>query len=186
VNQYRIDEGQYGIAVYGSVPIDEMVMLTKAWKKRGLTDLRVDISSALGATLAVTDKKRGELWLEEIKANAKRLAHGDKELEWIKGPDTGMSSLTIMSVLSDKHKHPGRYEIRGEYPLDPSDFGRCYRLLALFPEWRSRLSEVAEKYPKWKELVEHWDELEALWEKESPTGMCSKLYDRMQELHGDR
>jgi hypothetical protein len=184
MNQYRVEQTEYGVVIYGSLPVDDLVAFSKAWKKRGLIYCRIDIASVLGATLVVTDEKRGELWLEEVKANAKRLADGDAELEWIKGPDTGMSSLTIMSVLSEKYHQPGRHEVRGEYPLDPDDFGRCYRLLERFPEWRKRLAEVAAKYPKWKPLVDAWGELEELWRKESPTGTCKQLYKRMRELRG--
>jgi hypothetical protein len=67
-------------------------------------------------------------------------------------------------------------------PRDPSDFGRCYRMLKLFPELRERLPEVASACPEWSGLVGAWAELEALWEQESPSGKCPALYDRMKAL----
>lgn len=35
---------------------------------------------------------------------------------------------------------------------------------------------------EWEVLAAHWDELEALYREELPTGRAPKLYDRMQEL----
>jgi hypothetical protein len=102
---------------------------------------------------------------------------------WIVGPDTGTSSETIWAVLQGVTPH------RPSPPSDPSDFGRCYRLLKLIPEWRARLSEVADKYPTWSGLVAHWDELTALYEDELVNGpmergtrMAPKTYDRMKAL----
>lgn len=102
--------------------------------------------------------------------------HYKKALEWIVGDDTGISSKTIWSVMM------GVAIDRADKPYDPSDFGRCYRLLKLIPEWRNRLEEVSKTYPQWKGLVENWSELEALWEEESPSGTAPKLYQRIQKL----
>jgi hypothetical protein len=104
--------------------------------------------------------------------------------QWIRGPDTGLSSKTIWAVMM------GNVDVLGSSgprePVDPSDFGRCYRLLKAFPEWRPRLGEVAAKYPRWAELVEAWDELSKLYEEEVPKGhgRAPKLWKRMQELAG--
>jgi hypothetical protein len=102
--------------------------------------------------------------------------------QWIRNGDTGTSSETIWSVLSG---HPVKsYGI----PYDPADFGRCYRLLTVMPEWRGRLHLVAAKFPKWEPLVAAWDELTALYEAEVPNhkGVAPKLYARIQELNGDK
>jgi len=60
-------------------------------------------------------------------------------LEWLHGLDTGVSSETIYSVMTG---HNVLTCGEGDAPHDPGDFGRCYRLLKLFPEWRERLAEV--------------------------------------------
>jgi hypothetical protein len=69
-------------------------------------------------------------------------------------------------------------------PSDPSDFHRCMLLLELIPEWRARLPEVAVKFPRWKPIVDAWDELEYLYEQErhNEDGKAPKLYARMKEL----
>ena len=81
-------------------------------------------------------------------------------------------------------------------PSDPDDFGRCYRLLAKFPEWRQRMPEVAAQYPKWGPMVAAWDELTELYEQCCDEGgeytrasyqankeAASLLFKRMQTLN---
>jgi len=93
--------------------------------------------------------------------------------EWLAGDDTGISSLTIYSVMT------GVRVSRTGIPHDSDDFGRCHRLLSLFPEWRGRLGEVAARFPEWRGLVEAWGELEGLYEQGLLSGDGSQLYLRM-------
>lgn len=73
-----------------------------------------------------------------------------------------------------------------DIPHDPADFGRCYRLLENFSEWRNRLSEVAVAFPKWGPLVENWQELENLYRQdEYSLGKELLLYARMRQLYRD-
>jgi len=105
---------------------------------------------------------------------------GDAEA-WVGNGDTGTSSLTIWAVLMKRVSPHGYLDA----PHDPDDFGRCYRLLRIMPSWRARLSEVASACQAWGPMVDHWDELVGLWEREKPSGYCPDLYDRMQILRGD-
>jgi hypothetical protein len=84
---------------------------------------------------------------------------------WIVGDDVGTSSVTIWAVMMG-----AELPARTSPPLDPSDFGRCYRLLKLIPRWRERLREVAEHVPAWRALVDSWDEVERTYERELATG----------------
>lgn len=112
---------------------------------------------------------------------------------WLLLGKTGISSKTIVYALTGINIES--FIKRGEeilhfttnhfdVPYDPSDFRRCLLLLELFPEWRARLPEVAEKFPRWKPLVDAWDELEALYAEEiaREDGNAPKLYARMKEL----
>lgn len=102
--------------------------------------------------------------------------------EWLDGYDTGISSKAICRTLL------GLPVEDPTPPRDPADFGRCYRLLKLFPDWRARLAEVAKAFPAsaWPALVACWDELTQLYELELPTGSAPKLWARMQQLSEDR
>jgi len=103
---------------------------------------------------------------------------------WIRGWDTGQSSKTIWRFfMGELGSNPHERHI----PYDPSDFGRCYRLLKLAPEWRARLGELAEQVPLWAPFVEAWPELEALYEEEiqRPDKVAPKLYARMKTLVKD-
>lgn len=85
-----------------------------------------------------------------------------KEYEWLISDDTGVSSLTIFTVLS------GRNVLGGwspSAPRDAWDFGRCHRLLQRFPKWRARLDEVGVLHPEWAPLVGDWTRLTALFEE---------------------
>ncbi|HQS60001.1 MAG TPA: hypothetical protein PKZ37_16615 [Gallionellaceae bacterium] len=80
-------------------------------------------------------------------------------IEWLLGDDTGTSSETICAVMT------GSALDHADVPYDADDFGRCYRLLRSFPEWRARMSEVSAKFPKWGPIVAAWDELTAMYEQ---------------------
>lgn len=99
-------------------------------------------------------------------------------MDWLLSGDTGISSEAICAVMTGSKCRDGHP------PSDPSDFGRCYRLLQHFPEWRPRMNKMVAAYPEWTGLVREWDALTALYEEEikNPNGMAPKLYARMQEL----
>jgi hypothetical protein len=100
-------------------------------------------------------------------------------IEWLLSDDTGVSSMTICAVMTGS-KICGVFG--PDIPHDSGDFGRCYRLLTHFPEWRDRLPEVAKQYPMWGPIVEAWGELSAMYEKERDTKARHGLYERMREL----
>ena len=98
---------------------------------------------------------------------------------WLNGWDTGTSSITICRVMSGLGDRT-----RVGWPLDPDVFGRCHRLLNLFPEWRERMGEVAAAYPltPWVAYAREWNRMTALYEEELPSGRAPKLYALMQQL----
>lgn len=102
------------------------------------------------------------------------------EWAWERGLFVGSSSATIFFVLAGRPPYHIERNRLGTLPRDPDDFSRCHRLLRINPEWRARLGEVAAKYPAWAPLVEHWDELTAMFERKDPG-----MYDRMQALNGE-
>lgn len=106
------------------------------------------------------------------------------ENEWIIGNDTGISSETIWAVMmgvSNSGTRPFGFDV----PHDPSDFGRCYRLLKYIPEWKGRLNEVATCFPKWIPMVREWDKMIAIYERDLESGKSSELFDLMQKLEDE-
>jgi len=100
---------------------------------------------------------------------------------WLASGDTGISSETIFGVMMGRQMGSAA-RFGNSPPSDPSDFGRCYRLLKVMPSWRERLPEVASQFPKWKPFVDSWGYLTALYETELRTGKCPALYERMRDL----
>lgn len=102
--------------------------------------------------------------------------------EWYHGPDSGISSKVICGVATGAHyiPHPA------STPQDPGDFGRCYRLLKLFPWMREKLASVAIMFPHWRTLVADWDGLTRLYEEELPSGRAPKLAKRLNKLNARR
>ncbi len=102
--------------------------------------------------------------------------------DWLLSGDTGISSKVMFHVLSGRKGG----DTRGwfNWPHDPSDFGRCFRMLAKFPEWRGRIGEVSAACPGWGPMIAAWDELESLWHEEIHRldGNAPKLYARMKAL----
>ncbi len=100
-------------------------------------------------------------------------------IHWLLGGDTGTSSKTILSVMCGVKISSA---FGPSVPHDSADFGRCHRLLMLFPEWRQRLPEVSFEYPIWRPLIESWDSLEADYKAAKSGDDRHKLYDRIQAL----
>lgn len=106
--------------------------------------------------------------------------------QWLANGERGASSETIVHYVTgiktnDWHDHP----------LDPSDLGRCVKLLEACPElvdgFKDKMPKVS---PVWARLVEHWDELVAMLDDEVPGwrhgkhGLASKTYNMMKKLQG--
>lgn len=105
----------------------------------------------------------------------------NKENQWLLGGDTGISSKVIWAVMTGNNPI---VVVQGtlDAPRDPSDFGRCYRLLQEFPEWQFRLNELRNISKNWRTFADSYLELVNLWLEESPSGNCPKMYDKMKEL----
>lgn len=99
---------------------------------------------------------------------------------WSTGDDTGLSSRFLSRLALDLEvSYP-------DYPCDPSDFGRCYRMVALLSsEDKNDLFLKAEKAStKWQTIIENWEELEKLYLEECTGEQWSapKLYALMKNL----
>lgn len=104
-----------------------------------------------------------------------------KIARWSLAGDAGISSKAIAAAAIGMTPKESAWGF--DTPRDPSDFGRCYRLLQKVPELRLALPLVVAAAPHWGPMVEVWDELTALYEEELPSGKCPRLYERMKGLH---
>lgn len=106
--------------------------------------------------------------------------HVDSAERWSVCGDTGISSMSIWLHMMGR---PQDYSWGARPPVDPGDFGRCYRLLEApwADGWRARMREMA-VYPAWMHVAHAWAELETLWHEESGGETAPRLYARMREL----
>jgi len=84
------------------------------------------------------------------------MTDAEKRAAWLALHDNGLSSECIADQMCGMVP-------TGNHPWDGDDFGRCERLLILYPEWRARLHEMKAVSPIWAALVERWDEIVAAW-----------------------
>lgn len=101
-------------------------------------------------------------------------------IEWLLSDDTGISSETICAVMT------GSTIPRADVPYDSGDFGRCYRLLKLFPEWVERMPEVGQKFPEWGPMVAEWQKLTSMYEAccDADGRLIRANVRPQQKLHG--
>lgn len=117
-------------------------------------------------------------------ALAKRMLSIGAVGQWFIGDDTGMSSKTMAAIyLGATAGDGGRFR----YPLDPADFGRCWRLVDGIPAIRDAFPRMRQIYPPLTPFIEHWDELSALYVAavENGTGKAPALYQLMKELRAE-
>ena len=112
-------------------------------------------------------------------------APGSGLVAWACSDEVGMSSVFMARRLSAHAglRFPG-HRIKDEpaHPYDPDDFGRCLGLLEAVPELRLHIAKMAEYGKVWAAYVEHWAEMEALYQEESPLGRAPKLAALMKRL----
>lgn len=103
---------------------------------------------------------------------------------WLASGERGESSNAILARVTGVPVGNYIFPSSG-YPHDPSDFRSCMQLINQYPVLRSHLYEMKDVSPQWAQIVDHWDELEALYETERkrPDGNAPLLYKRLQELY---
>jgi hypothetical protein len=163
---------EYGLIVRGKgIPIDEFAHLSQRYKNGLLLPSATAFYGPDCILVMAKDKKSADAWCAFIE---KSLEHASPREQWRRGLDWGKSSLVIFNVFVGAHADDN------SLPRDSSDFGRCYRLLEKFPEWRPRLDEVATRHPRWSGIVERWSELENAFASGDMTS-CNAILD---ELNG--
>ncbi len=91
-------------------------------------------------------------------------------LNWNAGNDTGLSSRSIVCVMTGT---PAKLLLASwgiHAPSDPSDVGRCVRLLNLAEthgaHWRARMGEMASAGKEWAALAPRWADIEVAYHED--------------------
>ena len=131
------------------------------------------------------------IWEEMGKPHQPAVA-GQGLQSWLGSYDTGMSSKYLAEQLANAAGiKVSWYGCGGRpsavygvcCPEDPSDFGRCIRMLEAEPRLREYLGVMNEgSGDKWSALAKRWPELEDLYREEASTGQAPKLYALMKSL----
>jgi len=88
-----------------------------------------------------------------------------KVLEWLFNGDTGISSKSLAAeFLGVDNKRKGRFYCYP--PSDPSDLGRCLRLIEVAPAVRACVDTLAEKSDSWAKIAPVWDKITESMKKE--------------------
>ena len=105
-----------------------------------------------------------------------------KILKWFCSGDVGESSKAIVFVMCGILPKDILNKNWSPYPHDSSDFGRCYKLLKIFPEWKEKIIEMQCLGEIWKRIALAWNELENLYEQKK----YEALYKKLQQLQPDK
>ena len=85
----------------------------------------------------------------------------DKANWWIANGSHGMSSETMWACFM------GQTDFRVNYPYDPDDFSRAYKLLQAVPEWKAPeyMNMLKPLCKQWEMLINNWDKLTEMYEQ---------------------
>lgn len=104
---------------------------------------------------------------------------------WFASHDTGLSSRAIAAKMAGADMNQVDMPCP---PSDPSDLGRCLRLLELFPEWKPRMGEMASVSESWARILPHWDEVVRSMEREVgldwSKGTCAPATFKLMKARG--
>lgn len=110
-------------------------------------------------------------------------------MTWQVVGDTGLSSQCLAAtIMSQGETVKLQHYYARQHPLDSGDFNRCVQLLRHVPELRVHLPIMRPVSEYWAVLVDHWDELEAMLDKEiqhrkTDKSFAGTTYRRMEELY---
>mgnify|MGYP003480224431 CR=1 FL=1 len=135
----------------------------------------VDMYTAILKQFEKTHAKCLPTWKEPINEVEGKTEHENAKW-WKFTGEHGMSSQTMFNLFSS-HLHITPFSYGINYPHDPDDFKRCYKLLQAVPQWKERLSELKTLSPVWEKLVDNWDKLTAMFEENVRTEW--KEYERI-------
>lgn len=67
-------------------------------------------------------------------------------------------------------------------PQDTDDFNRCYKLVTAIPWIKTKFYKLANTGKQWAKIVDNWDQLCQMLQKQIQTGEDSGLYDLLKKF----
>ena len=102
---------------------------------------------------------------------------------WMLSGETGISSETMLGIaLGGKKPSKSNWSARLDAPHDPSDFGRCYRLVQIAPSIREDFDRIGKMVPQFAGILREWDALCAIYERDLLSGKSDELYKKIKQL----
>lgn len=160
---FRVEVTLHGMLVFGAPTVAELDALVGAWAGHSETKLVLcaGIASALGALTAIAhSREAAAAWRTEVRLGVESRYPDDPQRQWLHGLETGVSSLTMFSVLADSDQLQDRARPTVPAPpWDSEDWVRCRNMVDLCG-FRDRLQEVVDRFPEFAPWVQRWDRLE--------------------------
>jgi hypothetical protein len=165
---YSVEKLPHGYLICGSdggIPLTALRELESLATPKTVIDLGIvhhyRVSGKPHVVYCLVEPAAQADWRNEIR---QAIASLPPEERWWRGLDVGLSSASVFAVFAaEPFKTFAREYGRGAVPRDADDFGRCVRLLEMFPHWKRDLHRVSESYPAtaWATVIEEWDRLAA-------------------------
>ncbi len=177
--------------VTGSVPLNDMEMLTHGFSKKAV--MSPHIADKIGAAFVIGELENiKKMEASELPLSSKRTAEKqaalknnlpDKVLNWIVNGERGNSSNTICQAI---YGIPDPQErVYTEYPFDIADLRRCMLFLeTLDYDGKQLFEKVADLSPEWNRLYKSWNEISDCYyfETDNHYGYAPKTHDLMKKV----
>lgn len=144
--------------------------------------IEIPVFAAMCSAFSKSHAKCKKTWREPISLNdslppeISNLQLYERAQFWYTKCERGTSSENIFFRMT------GRKTEDVAHPHDLSDFRRCYLLLKVIPEYRTRISEMKDVSPIWSALVDNWDKLTELFEEQVKTGKDAGAHDLLYKI----
>ncbi len=126
---------------------------------------------------------------DALSCNDRKAAPGAGLAAWCASDDTGISSRRMARVLGPLagltvSLSGEENDWQEDWPHDPTDFGRCIRLLEAAPELRRHLRAMGGQTMsrEWRAIGLNWPELEMMYREAAGSASADQLYARMKQL----
>lgn len=178
MTEYTIKEENGCTFVFGVLPIDAFGRLTRGYDKAVVLD--TDLARMAGANFAwgkpadiqrAKDQYR-EIAIDRVRNGPKASELDEESIQWLAIGEQGRSSQAIFWRINAHLLFPDAKSSMEStaYPLDPSDLGRCRKLLEQVPSVNEKFVQVMGTMagPVWAGLVENWECLCSTMDREAP------------------